>query len=95
MVGEVATDNSMPKMIICQTVTLEICTQITDLLTTREMWDYLECQYSSQAQLYTLYEALTSLQQGEDIIDHFYSQYCVLWRQIDALTPLYCTVHAT
>ncbi|KAH7654990.1 Zinc finger CCHC-type protein [Dioscorea alata] len=91
-----AADDSTAKMIICQTVTLEIRTQIADLPTAHEMWHYLERRYcgSSQAQLYTLYQALTSLQQGEDTVDQFYSRYCALWRQIDALTPSYCAVHA-
>ncbi|KAH7665923.1 RNA-directed DNA polymerase protein [Dioscorea alata] len=83
-------------MLICQTVTLEIRTQIADLPTARAMWEYLEHRYcgSSQAQLYTFYQALSSLQQGEDTVDQFYSRYCALWRQIDALTPSYCTTHA-
>lgn len=90
-----ATEDSTAKMSICQTVTLEIRTQITDLPTTHAMWEYLERRYcgSSQPQLYILYQVLTTLQQGEDTVDQFYNRYCALWRQIDALTPPYCVVH--
>ncbi|XP_039135730.1 uncharacterized protein LOC120273152 [Dioscorea cayenensis subsp. rotundata] len=91
-----AADDSTAKMIICQTVTLDIRTQIADLSTALEMWDYLERRYcgSSEAQLYTLYQSFSSLQQGENTVDQFYSRYCALWRQIDALTPPYCATHA-
>ena len=27
-------------------------------------------------------------------MDQYYSRFCGLWRQIDALTPPYCTIHA-
>ena len=86
----------MTKMVICQTVTLEIRSEIADLPTAREMWDSLESRYCgfSQAQLYALYQALTALQQGEDTVDQYYSHFCGLWRQIDTLTPPYCTTHA-
>ena len=49
-------DDSTAKMVVCQTVTLEIRSEIADLPTAREMWVYLESRYcgSSQAQLYTL-----------------------------------------
>ena len=62
-------------------VTLEIRSEIADLPTVREMWEYLERRYcgSSQAQLYTLYQALSGLQQGEDTIAQFYSRFCGLW----------------
>ena len=91
-----AADDSTAKMVVCQTVTLEIRSEIADLPTAREMWVYLKSRYcgSSQAQLYTLYQSLSSLQQGEDTVDQFYSRFCGLWRQIDALTPPYCTAHA-
>ena len=89
-------DDSTAKMVVCQTITLEIRSEIADLSTAHEMWEHLECRYcgSSQAQLYTLYQSLSSLQQGEDTVDHFYSRICGLWRQIDSLTPPYCTAHA-
>ena len=56
-------DDSTAKMVVCQTVTLEIRTQIAELSTAREMWVYLECRYcgSSQVQLYTLYQTLSGL----------------------------------
>ena len=76
-----AADDSTAKMVVCQTVTLEIHSEIADLPTAREMWEYLERRYcgSSQTQLYTLYQALSGLQQGEDIVNHIYSRFCGLW----------------
>ena len=67
-------------MVICQTVTLEIRTQVADLPTVCEMWDYLAERYcvSSQAQLFTLYQTLSDLHRGEDSVDQFYSRYCRL-----------------
>ena len=58
-----AADNSTAKMVICQTITLEIRTQVAELSTDPEMWEYLEHRYcgSSQAQLYTLYQTLNGL----------------------------------
>ena len=35
---------------------------------------------------------ISGLQQDDDTIDQFYSHYCNLWRQIDALTPTACPV---
>ena len=66
-----ATDDSTAKMVVCQTVTLEIRSEIADLPTAHEMWTYLESRYcgSSQAQLYKLYQSLSSMQQGEDTVD--------------------------
>ena len=60
------------------------------------MWAYLVRRYcvSSQAQIYTLYQALSGLQQGDESVDQFYSRYCDLWRQVDALTPPECPTHA-
>ena len=48
---------------------------------------------SSQAQLYTLYQTLGGLQQGDDTIDQFYSRYCETWRQIDTLSLPKCPTH--
>ena len=69
---------------------------MADLPTARAMWESLECRYcgSSQAQIYTLYQALSGLQQGEDTVDQYYSRFCGLWRQVDALTPPYCAAHS-
>ena len=73
-------DDSSAKMVICQTVTLGIRTQIAKFPTTHAMWAYLARRYcgSSEAQLYTLYQTLGGLQQGDDTIDQFYSRYCDL-----------------
>ena len=40
-----AADDSTTKMVVCQTVTLEIRTQVAELSTAREMWEYLERCY--------------------------------------------------
>ena len=71
-------DDSTAKMVICQMVTPGIRTQIAELPTAHAMWAYLARRYcgSSQAQLYTLYQTLSGLQQGDDTIDQFYSRYC-------------------
>ena len=49
-------DDSSAKMVICQTITLGIHTQIVKLPTAHVMWAYIARRYcgSSQAQLYTL-----------------------------------------
>ena len=75
-------DDSSAKMVICQTVSPGIRSQIADLPTTHAMWAYLTRRYcvSSQAQIYTLYQALSELQQGDDSIDQFYNRFCELWR---------------
>ena len=59
-------DDSSAKMVICQTITPGIRTQIADFPTAHAMWEYLARRYcgSSQAQLYTLYQTLSGLQQG-------------------------------
>ena len=51
-------------MVICQTATLKIHTQIAELFIAHAMWAYLARRYcgSSQAQLYTLYHTLGGLQ---------------------------------
>ena len=87
-------DDSSAKMIY-QTVTPGIHTQIAELPTAHAMWAYLARRYcgSSQAQLYTLYQTLGGLQQGDDTIDQFYNRYCETWRQIDALLPPECPTH--
>ena len=41
-----------------------------------------------------MYQALSGLQQGEDTVDQYYSRFCGLWRQVDALTPPYCAAHS-
>ena len=57
-------DDSSAKMVICQTVTLGIRTQIVELPTAHAMWAYLAHRYcgSSQAQHYILYQTLGGLQ---------------------------------
>ena len=89
-------DDSSAKMVICQTVTPGIRSQIADLPTAHAMWAYLARRYcvSSQAQIYTLYQALSGLQQGDESVDQFYSRFCELWRQVDALSPPECPTHA-
>ena len=56
-------DDSSAKMVICQTVTPGIRTQIVELPTAHVMCAYLARRYygSSQAQLYTLYQTLVGL----------------------------------
>ena len=83
-------------MVICQTVTPGIRTQIADISTAHAMWAYLARRYcvSSQAQIFTLYQTLSGLQQGDESIDQFYSRFCELWRQVDALSPPECPIHA-
>ena len=56
-------NDSKAKVLICQTVTLGIRSQIAELPTAKSMWDYLARRYSgsSQAQLYTLYQSLSGL----------------------------------
>ena len=83
------TDDSNVKVVICQTV-VEIRSQIAKFPTARDMWNYLVRRYcdSSQAQLYTHYQTLSGLQQGDDTTDQFYSQYCGVWCQINALRPV-------
>ena len=58
------TDDSSVKVVICQSVTPGIRSQIADLPTAHVMWAYLARRYcgSSQAQLYTLYQTLSGLQ---------------------------------
>ena len=74
-------DDSSAKMVICQTVTPGIRTQIAELPTAHAMWAYLARRYcsSSQAQLCTFYQALGGLQQGDDTINQFYIRYCETW----------------
>ena len=67
------TNDSSAKVVICQSVTPGIRSQIADLPIAHAMWAYLARRYcdSSQSQLYTLYQTLSGLQQGDDSIDQF------------------------
>ena len=83
-------------MIICQTVSMEIRTGTAELPSARMMSEYLGKRYCgpSLAQIFILYQTVSSLQQCDDTVDRFYSRFCSLWRQIDLLTPVECPVAA-
>ena len=84
-------DEARVKYVLLQSTKFAVRMSFCGLTSSKEIWTFLEKRYcqTSHALRFSLLQQLSTIKQDDSSVEEFYSKLCVIWHQLDLMTPSY------